>query len=56
MNKKAIEALPALMAGIGGLAAFWMAGKMEAGIAMRIITGLITLVASYFIAYFIANK
>lgn len=59
MNKTAqveIEAGPAIMAILGGIFAYVMAARMDMGIVVRIITGLLTTIVCYFIAWFIANQ
>ena len=59
MNKKAqmdIEPIPALLGIIGGVAAWVMAGRMEAGIFLKIIVAVLTTGACYFIGWKGANS
>jgi len=56
MNKKAVEAMPALLALVGGVTSWIMASRMNAGIVMKVITALATLVVCYFLVSFIGNK
>ena len=58
MNRKGqeIEPGPAIMAVIGGFAAFVMAKRMDIGVIMTLITGIGTAIVSYFIALWIANS
>jgi len=59
MNKRAqmdIEPIPVLLGIVGGISAYIMAGRMEAGIVMKIVTGVLTAGVCYFIGYMAANK
>jgi len=58
MNNKGQEVNPVgvVMGLVGGAFAFWMAGTMGSGIVTRVITGLLTVVACYFLASAIMNK
>lgn len=57
MNKLAqISAGAAVMGIIGAIIAWYMAGRMDAGIIMKIISTLITGAVCYFIAYTISEQ
>lgn len=50
LEKKAqVSPVAAFLAIIGAIAAFWMASRMNAGLVMRIVTGLATAAVCYFI-------
>lgn len=56
MNKRGLEAMPVLLAIIGAFVSWIMASRMEAGIIMKIVIALLTLVACYFLSAFIGSQ
>ncbi len=57
MNKKAqSDSIALIFALIGGILAWWMAGRMDAGFIYKLVTAVLTTIVCYFIVAFIKSK
>jgi hypothetical protein len=55
-NSAQVEPMPVILAFAGGILAWVMASRMNAGIFLKVITSLLTMVVGYFVAYGISNS